>query len=693
MREVSTRVGLAQPAMLLFASRILALGMNLAAGILVARGLGPTGRGFYALAVLIPLLIAQIVSLGLNAAAVYFTGQRRYPLSQIASTLFWVALLFGAGSALLVGWGLSSWGHRLLGEFPRQLLPMALASLPFLLWADFLGHILLGQEQTRAFALLGVVLSLVLLVTQGTGFLLARGRIEVALAGWLIAQIVTALSAIEMVKRQTPLRCSINREFLREAVRYSRAGYMTNWLHYMNLRLDQFLVNAWVGSAPLGQYAVAVSLSEALWQLPASVSAVLFARVAATDRSGQRVSTAQVCRLTLALMTGLVVPAAIAAQPLVILFYGSAYEGSLPTLYALLPGTVALVIPNVIGGYMAGRGTPHYTTYGAGIALVATLLGDLFLIPRYGIVGAGAASSLAYTVYGGAMMAMAQHVSGERWFRFLLPARSDWSRLWYGSRLWRVLAVIRLTEVPWRSRWELLTLALGKRLLPPREYRVRLPPGEVFFAAASLTCDQRVFDEIFIERCYLTDYQNAAVVDIGAHKGYYGAYALLHGAAAVLSYEPARDNFVFLQQCADSFNSRNSKWHTYKAAVGSRSDQMALYLSDQSWGHTLLAGSDTGPAQIEQVTVVPMSDVLEQARPLLGQRLVVKVDAEGAECDIILGTSPQAWQEVDEVFVEVHCFAPCSSQELVEHLQSAGLTLQRQEPGGILHLRRLQEQR
>ncbi|MGQ9598713.1 MAG: FkbM family methyltransferase [Anaerolineae bacterium] len=686
MRGLSMDGGLTHPALLLFTSRILALGMNLATGILVARGLGPTGRGVYALAVLIPVLIAQIISLGLNTSAVYFTGQGRHPLPQIASTLFWVALILGSGTALLAGWGLRTWGQMLLGEFPPQLLPLALASLPFLLSVDFLGHVLLGQERTGAFALLGVVFSLVLLIAQGVGFLLARGRVEVALAGWFLAQIVAALCAITMIRKQIQLTRALHWGFLREAVRYSRAGYVTNWLQYMNLRLDQFLVNAWVGSAALGQYAVAVSLTEALWQLPASVSAVLFARVAGAGQSGKHVSTAQACRLTILVMLGLAVLMAVAARPLVTLLYGSAYAGSLPALYALLPGTVALVIPNVISGYMYGRGTPHYITYGSGIALLSTLVGDLLLIPLYGIVGAGLASSLAYGVYGGVMMVMAQHISGERWVHFLFPSRADWQWLWPGSRIGRVLAVIRLPEMSWRARLELLGLAFGKRLLPAKDYQVHLPYGQVYFAATSLTFDQRAFDEIFIERCYRTDYQDTTVIDVGAHKGYYGAYALLHGASAVLSYEPEKHNFAFLQRCADSFNCHGSKWHIFKSAVGSCARESTLHISDQSWAHTLLAFPNTQATNTEQVLVMPMSHLLEQARPLPGHRLVVKVDAEGAECDIILGTSADAWRVVDEMFVEMHAFAPCSLQEVIDHLESAGLTLWKENVGGVVHL-------
>ena len=77
---------------MLFAARVLVLAMNFAAGVLIARSLGPQGRGTYAVAVLAPVLAAQTFSLGLNSGAVYFTGQGRYPVARIASTLFWAAL-------------------------------------------------------------------------------------------------------------------------------------------------------------------------------------------------------------------------------------------------------------------------------------------------------------------------------------------------------------------------------------------------------------------------------------------------------------------------------------------------------------------------------------------------------------------------------------------------------------------------
>ena len=49
--------------------------------------------------------------------------------------------------------------------------------------------------------------------------------------------------------------------------------------------------------------------------------------------------------------------------------------------------------------------------------------------------------------------------------------------------------------------------------------------------------DLVVFMELFLLRRYEIDYRNSVVVDIGAHKGYFLAYALLNGAAVVFAFE------------------------------------------------------------------------------------------------------------------------------------------------------------
>ena len=55
--------------------------------------------------------------------------------------------------------------------------------------------------------------------------------------------------------------------------------------------------------------------------------------------------------------------------------------------------------------------------------------------------------------------------------------------------------------------------------------------------------------------------------------------------------------------------------------------------------------------------------------------MIVKIDAEGAECEIVLGTDVEMWRGVDAVFLEIHDFAPCSAEDIIGHLARAGLSV------------------
>ena len=69
-----------------------------------------------------------------------------------------------------------------------------------------------------------------------------------------------------------------------------------------------------------------------------------------------------------------------------------AFGPSFAPLLVLLPGVVALSGSNVVGSYLRGIGRPGITSSISLIALAVNLVLNLVLIPRYGIIGASAAS-------------------------------------------------------------------------------------------------------------------------------------------------------------------------------------------------------------------------------------------------------------------------------------------------------------
>jgi O-antigen/teichoic acid export membrane protein len=85
-------------------------------------------------------------------------------------------------------------------------------------------------------------------------------------------------------------------------------------------------------------------------------------------------------------------------RPVIDFVFSSAFSDAYIPLLVLLPGVVLLGGSKVLTNEIAGRGYPHYNSLNAALALVVTVVLDLVLIPRYGVLGAALASSAAYTL-------------------------------------------------------------------------------------------------------------------------------------------------------------------------------------------------------------------------------------------------------------------------------------------------------
>ena len=206
-------------------------------------------------------------------------------------------------------------------------------------------------------------------------------------------------------------------------------------------------------------------------------------------------------------------------------------------------------------------------------------------------------------------------------------------------------------------------------------YAVRVGPATVFLSEDDYEIDWASFAFVAIDEAYEGDYRDAFVVDLGAHKGYYGAYALRHGARGVVSYEPESTNASYLEAAAARLRGART-WRTARAAVGVEPGEAALHVMGSSWGHAIhppdaWAEHEVG---VERVRVEALGDVLSRAAERArGARTIVKVNIEGEECPTILATPAAAWTDVAVVYIEIHPWATCGAAELAEHLVDAGL--------------------
>jgi FkbM family methyltransferase len=256
----------------------------------------------------------------------------------------------------------------------------------------------------------------------------------------------------------------------------------------------------------------------------------------------------------------------------------------------------------------------------------------------------------------------------------------------------RFAGVLADRRVPWRTRAELALAEARRRIRPVETYRLHYGGGWLFLSHADYEIDWETLKNTLVDEPYLADYRGAVVLDLGAHKGTFGAYALAHGAAAVVSYEPEAANVELLARSAAAFTEAGRSWRVVKAAVSAAAGEAELHVMRSSWGHTLHPPEAWAPHEtgLERVPVLAMADVLRDALAAedADARLLVKINTEGEECETVLGTPVESWEAVDELIVETHPWTTCTAEDLADHLASAGLTRVESRHERLLQLRR-----
>jgi O-antigen/teichoic acid export membrane protein len=270
-----------------------------------------------------------------------------------------------------------------------------------------------------------------------------------AICANILASALVMSWALKELSKDVSVRPILNPGLLKESVSLGFRAYLGNVVQFFNYRLDMFVVNYFVGVTNVGLYSIAVTGAELLWYIPQAVATILFPKTAATGAEEAKVFTPKVCRNTFLITLMAALGLSVVSKPLLIVIYGEAYAPSLIPLWLLMPGVVALSINKILCGDLAGRGLLQYGAYSSAISLVATVVCDLLLIPRWGIAGAAVASSISYCIATLVVLFFYVRISGNGLAVVLIPRKEDvaiYRR--YCSNLARRLGMVKVHHAP-----------------------------------------------------------------------------------------------------------------------------------------------------------------------------------------------------------------------------------------------------
>lgn len=373
---------------------MLVLGLNMLTGMLTANFLGPDGRGDHAAIILWPQFLAFVLTMGIHSAVLY--NIKKYP--DDAGSLYLSSLLLSCAAGVLAifagYYGIPVW----LDDYSPDVVAFSqwsLAAAPLLLLTFVNSAVLRARDEFRLFNLTRYVVPLATL--GGLAAFAAAGKLTpyVSAVAYLGPNLPVALwITVRLLRAYRPqirgLWLSVKRN-----VQYGYRSYGIDLLGNMSLYVDQLIVVRLLPPSGMGLYVVAVSLARTANIFSTSLSHILFPKASGLPKDEVVAITVRVFRISTFVSLAAAAVAMAAAPFLLRLLYGSGFAEAVAVFRLLVLEVVVMGACIVLSQAFMSLGRPGVATamYGAGLAAMIPLL--YWLVPLYGITGAGLAMLLA----------------------------------------------------------------------------------------------------------------------------------------------------------------------------------------------------------------------------------------------------------------------------------------------------------
>jgi O-antigen/teichoic acid export membrane protein len=213
---------------------------------------------------------------------------------------------------------------------------------------------------------------------------------------------------------------------------WSSADNLTEGL---TVRLNYFLLQQLSGYGQVGLLDAGTRISESVWHINRSVSAISYSQVAGTsDPEMQRQQTLRFfkwtyCALIPVMGMILLIPERIYTDYL----FSSEFRGIRKVIGGLSVGIVMYGANNILSHYFIGTGKVKYSTACSCVGLLTLLLSGSLLVPAQGVFGSAVSTSIAFSamlLFSLTVFVRQTHTSLGR----LLPSKKDFAQLKAGIK-------------------------------------------------------------------------------------------------------------------------------------------------------------------------------------------------------------------------------------------------------------------
>jgi len=379
----------------IFTTKIASMVVVLLTSVLIARGIGPAGKGLVATVDSIYGIGAQFANLGLHSANTYNVARNREDIRPAFADSFWLCAIIGGVCLIVFCVSLPQGGLMGLGP---NLTAIALLMIPFSLLLMFLENLLLATRNLKSFNRATFAKNLLKLIFIAASFVTGILVPQVASFCTLIVTVAILIFCFFQIRKMTSnISFQFDFSYLKKSAGYSFFAYLSCLFSYLLLRADIIIAKMYLTDAAVGQYSLAVNMSDMIGIVIASISSLLVPRLAAIqDNIKRKKSFFRLFGGSGLFIFGISAVVFLLAEPVIFLLYGQEYAPSVGPLRILAIANLFRFAFGFLFQYLVSCGKICKTVFPVFFGVVVNFILNFCLVEKMGIGGIALASLTAY---------------------------------------------------------------------------------------------------------------------------------------------------------------------------------------------------------------------------------------------------------------------------------------------------------
>lgn len=396
--------------------------LSILASVVIARALGPAGKGTYVVAVQAVSILIALGQFGLPEVMLYQMRKEHRQTEALAGNNLVILLASSVLIAVIILVGYPLLANSVFKGVSSGLLWLAFWMVPFNLGFLFYSRLVQLDGRVGLYNILCLIRAGVWLSVLLLWIWIWPGNVKVAVLALVTSHAVVALLSFYIVWRKVTARhLCVNFRLIKESLLggIKVQGGMVAVL--LGNQLGIFILNIYSDQKAVGWFSTALGVANFLLLFSTSIRTVLQSWMPGNSQTKSEVlsKTINLTRHTLLVLVAGTIALVVVGMPLIRFLYGAAFVPAYTPMLFLLVGIVARGVGQIFTSYLAFENCLGLNSIAAILAVCVNAGLACWLVPEFGIIGASVATSVGQFVSMVFLLICFIHLTGRHLQEFL----------------------------------------------------------------------------------------------------------------------------------------------------------------------------------------------------------------------------------------------------------------------------------